>query len=202
MMESDKHMENILETVQHDYQHLSNEVAGLKSDYEHLRDAVTRGFEDQGRIMSRLSEKLERTGKIDFTNIWAGLSFFAFIIVAIGTLGAYGINNKIDNFVEDLKAHTSQPAHIHAMGQLGRDGEKLNAVINDVDEFDDKISNLDTVLQREMRLLDASGDEKVNGLDARLQQEMKLIQKGNDIEIAELKRRLGRIENNKGERHP
>ncbi len=135
---------------------LEQAVEGLESGFKHVLDEL-RGL----RIDLTKSQRTP----------WGTLGTWAGVVLTaaglIGGLVAYGLNGKIDYLLENQQAHAEIEAH---PGQLRNQGENEQRIHH----LEKSIEQLDTVLQREMRLLDSETDTRVEQLDRMLQREMDL----------------------------
>ena len=162
------------------YEGLSRDVHNIAKSLEGFASETRTAIKD---LASRISDSHKTP--------WGVLASWAAVVLSfvsvIGGLVAYGINGRIDNLArgnreltKDFIAHTSN-------------GHPRNVVAATV-RNKERIEQLDTVLQREMRLLDQEGAAKLADLDKRLQLEMRLLQQIRDAKLDAILKRLDKAE--------
>lgn len=147
-------------------------VARLEAVVESLAGDISK----VNSSIERLGESVTKGSKTDLSMLasWAGV-----IVVLIGMAGS--------GYVRDLEKNEARVTTNSQVlvDYLREDTSKVTeqAVIHNKDA----ITNLDTVLQREMRLLDAEASAQLGALDSRLQTEMRLLKGASDVQLDNLK---------------
>lgn len=170
---------------------LDGRVASLESDVANLTRSVDRMVES----VDRLSNRVTRSGATNWgvLGTWAGVLLTACALV--GGLVAYGLNTKIDSILEAHQRHVDLPGHPWAIQQHARHEERFDRAFYQISDVDEDIKDLDTVLQREMRLLDQNTVTRLTDLDVRLQNEMDLKIDPVAKRVDEITARLRALEN-------
>lgn len=141
------------------YKELSSRVYGLESDVRN----VTKAISDLSENVRRLSERVVEKSSTPWGTLgaWAGV-----VVMTIGGMGFLSLEPMKETLVEvkkQLHQHITLPSHAaagQALEDLKNDYQRSRTELVYSDryikqEFDKKVEALDTVLQREMRLLDA-----------------------------------------------
>lgn len=162
-------LETVVTNIHEDLTALNKNVSHLATE---TRDAI--------KVMS---DKISESQKTP----WNTLGTWAAVVISVIVLGGSG-------FVRDLNRIDSD----HYVGAERLRTHELSlghpALIQRVDSVEKDLGNMDTTLQREMRLLDAKGAADLEALDIRLQREMDLKQEADNAKIMELRRRVNRLE--------
>lgn len=153
-------------------------VANLGEDIHSLRSAV----EDSNKQLFAKIDALSHKGQIT-PNI-----LFGFITMAIAVLGVAGtlhmmslkpIENatefnrvKILELKEDVKKHLEAPGHMDALIFVAEQKEANKRFDASIVSLEKAVDQIDTSLQREIRLIDATTNVRLDALDNRLQREM------------------------------
>lgn len=178
-MPETKNIEQRLAATETDVRHLAETVETLARGINHLRDDVMRKLEDY-------SSKGAITWPVIFTAIGTLLA----CMTIAGMVHAMSLQPLAEGIARNSIAqlrHESLEGHPESI----RDTAVLR---NDVDRIDNELETLDTTLQREMRLLDDTGQSRIDHLDTLLQREMRLLLDSRAVEAQAMKERVSTIE--------
>jgi uncharacterized coiled-coil protein SlyX len=140
--------EERLATLETRYVALHDDVQGLRNDFSHFASEIRATLTD-----------MRRTPWGDMAK-WA--SVVVSVIALIGGLIAYGLNSRIDSL------HEEQKFRQRSVYSLPLVSERVNNNRKDIE-------GLDTVLQREMRLLDTGLRNELDGAIENLQKQHDLL---------------------------
>lgn len=159
-----------LATVESEVTRLHSDIRKVGHDVRQLATVVSDGF-----------KSMSNAGRTDWKVIFGGFAVgFTLLGMIFSVIGA--------GYLRDL-TRVENNTKLHQV-ELVSSGKAVSGHDIRISGLESQITLLDTVLQREMRLLDRAGDEKIKGLDTRLQQEMRLIIASLKVELAEIKRRI------------
>lgn len=164
-------------------------LASTESDVAHLSETldtfsrtVVRRFDEISNQISKISDKNTITWPLIFTAIGT-LVGCATLAGVIHAMSLSPLVASINRNTADLQRFYDSPGHPEMVRQTA-------TLENDVRHIETKLTQLDEVLQREMRLLDAQGDEKIANLDDILQRETRLLLDSQKVADQEMSRRL------------
>ena len=172
---------------------LEQRLASTETDVRHLAesvDSLTRSvshrFDD---VLAKLDTYSQR-GAITWPLIFTAVTTLLGCATIAGVIHSMSINPVIQGVAANavaLQRHADQDGHPEAMKQAA-------VLRNDVDRLDSRIETLDEMLQREMRLLDATNMQRLDHLDETLQREVRLLLDARKIESDAVTDRLIRAE--------
>jgi len=120
-----------------------------RPEFEAFEKSVDNNFAEVRDSIHTIGRKIDNLSSkgVDYKAIFAGVSVLLTVIIAIGGLFGWGLNDKMNATTSIIKDHISSPGHYEAEREQGR---------NEVRLFNNEklCSELDINLQREMRLLD------------------------------------------------
>lgn len=140
--------------------HVEQEVAGLKTDVAHIRHSQD-NIEDALRDISKRIAENNRPQ-------WATYAAWASVLIVMAA--AFG-----SGYVDDLK---DVEGEVDVVEARFRQHEQLGGhrpMQQRIGALEDEVVKLDTVLQREMRLLDDTMSVRIEQMDETLQREMRLL---------------------------
>lgn len=142
--------------------HLESEVASVVVKVDSLEENVRRiakGVEVLGeRFVDRTKPQ------------WGVMASWASVLIALGALYTSMALNPVKEKQDWIFAGLQE--HIATEGHLG--------MVKELKFVNEKVRNLDTVLQREMRLLDATSEEKISVMEQRFREELLRLEKRMD----------------------
>jgi hypothetical protein len=162
----------------HRISRLETEVAQLQTDVSYIRTSIDRQTHTIDNLATRFAEN-NRPQWSTYAS-WAGV-----VLILIGAYGAGYISVqdrhtlRIDQLAEAFRKHELSPGH--------------PALVQGLVSTQESIKQLDSTLQREMRLLDGELDSRVTGLDDLLQREMRLMIATRDAVTERMDRRLEQL---------
>lgn len=154
----------------------------------HLAALETR-LESQGDDLHRLSKAVEQLAAKGhpWSVIWSAIGVGVSVMLGVVALMLQGYRSDIDRLDQNQKEQTSiQQSNRHTeVQELTERARWMGATDTHIAALDKRLLALDETLQREMRLLDATGDAKLASLDKRLQQEMRLLVEPMKLQISD-----------------
>ena len=177
-------LEGVVESLTRDIQEVSQNISMMGKEIGNFRemmgDTLTRmrdGFNDQINVVT---DRLTSSSKPQWQTISA---FVALAITLLGMAGAViglmmsGQSERITRLQNDTSAITDR------MFQNQYEKGKSDAFAA---ETSSHLSKLDTMLQREMALMQQTTDSKISGLDEKMQMELGLVRKSITTDIARI----------------
>ena len=146
-------------------------------------EAVVEGLSADVDRIARSVGELTRTVSNRQQTPWATMAAWAAVIISVMALAGSG-------YVRDMGRQEQKLMSVGVSIQEHFQGKGHAQTIAGVKNNKEGIRNLDTSLQREMRLLDDRQVGSVASLDARLQTEMRLLNQSQNVEVGELARRI------------
>lgn len=122
-----------------------------RNEFSTFSDSVSSSFAQVNRGLEGLADKIDHIGSkgIDWKAVLAAFSLFATIVIAIGSIVAWGLNSRLSTIDDVLSNHMATGGHSEMSSRMA-------AMEATTAKYSEKIISLDEVLQREMRLLDDS----------------------------------------------
>jgi hypothetical protein len=184
-------LEGVVETLTRDIQEVSHNVGILGNNINGLKDILSDslakirdGFNNQ---LSEVTDRLTSSAKPQWQTISA---FVALAITLLGMAGAVvglimsGQSDQVASLKQDTAVITDRMfANQYEKG-------KSDAFASNVANH---LTNLDSTLQKEMSLLNATTESKITGLDSKIQLEIEAIRKNIEEGIQQNKNDLANI---------
>lgn len=169
---TDSMMESRVSSLEAHHERLHEDVASLNRAVSGVAEEMRQGFR-------RITED-KKTNWGAFAS-WAGV---VLMVIGIGSSGYVRDLTRVENvqttLFKDYIDHKELPGHPTALVMHKH--------------MDDRLTHLDEILQREMRLLDDNINTSAVELDKRLQNEMRMLNDAQDREIVGLEKRLSKTE--------
>lgn len=165
-------------------------VAGLERDISNIYGALDRITNSVEGLLAKF-EEASRRGQITWPLIFA----FVTTMVAVLSVGGIVVNQRITPI--ERVALENSVALREQLAESVRHEERIAFLrergVERGEEVARRLNELDTTIQREMRLLDETGAARVDGMDTVLQREMQLNLKAVEAQLNDLRRDLDEV---------
>lgn len=153
---------------------VEQQIAGLASTVEGIAESVQQSNRQIARLADDTRTTLERRTQTQWSPLIGAAGLIIAILGSLFSVVAFNQDKRIDEVVAVVKSLSSDfHNHEKSYGHL--------ATTKSVEAHTKELASLDTVLQREMVLLNSEIKATIEGNERRLQEEMELMRDSNQL---------------------